>query len=89
MLGLEPYVGAMVLVRLISAGLELTGATLMARFNRVDAALRVNALLGLTGPLVLLTVTTIGVLGLAGEMPAWRIGLVFLGVALILFAVRS
>ncbi|MDI3299669.1 MAG: YqhV family protein [Bacillota bacterium] len=88
MLGLEPYVGAMVLVRFISACIELTGATLMARFNRVDAALRVNALLGMAGPLVLLTATAIGVAGIAGEMPLWRIGVIFLGVALILLGVR-
>lgn len=88
MLGLEPYVGAMVLIRLISAGIELTGATLMAHYNRVEAALRVNALLGMAGPLVLLTVTAIGVAGIAGEMPLWRIGVIFLGVALILFGVQ-
>lgn len=87
--GLEGHVQGMVLVRLFSALAELTGAYLMFRFNRLETAVRINALLGLVGPVVLITATTIGVVGLAGKLSAVRIFMIFAGVGLILAGVRQ
>lgn len=78
----------MVLVRLLSAAAELTGALLMLRLNALDAAVRINGILGLVGPLVLITATAIGVAGLADQLSPARILLVFAGVAAILYATR-
>ncbi len=78
----------MVLVRCLSAAAELTGALLMLRLNDLEAAVRVNGVLGLVGPLVLVTATAIGVAGLAHQLSPGRILLVFAGVAAILFATR-
>lgn len=84
----DPFVSSMAAVRLVSASIELTGALLILRAGRVDAALRINGLLGLAGPLVLITVTAIGVAGLAGRVPLGKILLIFIGVYLILYGSR-
>src|SRR5690606_1698673 len=47
---MNPFVAGMVLVRLLSSAVELSAAVLMARYNRVDTALRINGILGLVGP---------------------------------------
>lgn len=86
----DPFVTGMSLTRVISACIELTGAYLMWRAGRVDAAMRVNAYLGLVGPMVLLTVNAIGIVGLAGKgMPVSKIVLILMGVYLIIFSTRS
>lgn len=85
---MDPFVKGMALVRLISAVTELTGAYLMIRLNRLDAAVRVNALLGLIGPLVLLAATTIGVVGLADRLSPPKLFLILAGVGLILLGTR-
>ena len=88
MFGLDAYVASMMLLRLGSALMELTGASLMAYFNRIDAAVRINALMGLIGPLILISATTVGVVGMAGELSWSRILFVFVGVGLILYGVH-
>lgn len=85
---MDPFVKGMALVRLFSAVVELTGAYLMIRLNRLDAAVRVNALLGLIGPLVLLAATTIGVVGLADRLPPPKLLMILAGVGLILLGTR-
>ena len=78
----------MVLVRLLSSAVELSAAVLMARYNRVDTALRINGILGLVGPLILLTVTTLGVAGLAGRLPVHKLLMILAGVLLIILGTR-
>ncbi|HHV54179.1 MAG TPA: DUF2619 domain-containing protein [Firmicutes bacterium] len=77
----------MVALRLISSLIELTGALLMWRAGAVRAALQVNALLGLVGPMILLLVSTFGLLGLAGQVSPGKLVLVVTGVLLIFFGV--
>ncbi|MBX6724303.1 MAG: YqhV family protein [Dactylosporangium sp.] len=85
----DPFVAGMTLTRIISGCIELTGAYLMWRAGRVDGAMRVNAYLGLVGPLVLVTVTAIGIAGLAGRgLPASKLILILMGVYLIIFGTR-
>lgn len=88
MAGLDPHVRAMAIVRLLSAAAELAGALAMIRLNRLESAVRVNALLGLVGPLVLLTATAVGLLGLADRLSVGRMLAVLAGVAVILLATR-
>lgn len=85
---MDPFVKGMALVRLLSAVAELTGAYLMLRLNRLDAAVRVNALLGLIGPLVLLAATAIGVAGLADRLSPSKLLMILTGVGLILLGTR-
>src|SRR5690606_41216099 len=81
-------VRAMAVVRMISSAIELAAALLMLRLGRLDAAVQINAALGMVGPLVLVTVTLLGVAGLAGKIPLARLALLGLGVVLVILSAR-
>ncbi len=77
-------------IRVISSAIEFIGAMLMLYFGTADKALQVNAGLALVGPIVLLSVTFLGIVGIAGEGMAWqRIALILFGVGCILFGARG
>lgn len=78
----------MAAIRFLSASIEITAALIMLRYNRVDTALRINGILGLVGPTILIAVTLLGITGLAGRISLGKIALVFMGVYLILFGTR-
>lgn len=82
-------VKGMALLRLLSSAIELTAALLMLRLGKVDAALRINATLGLVGPLVMIGVTALGIAGLAQYVSYGKLLLVALGVGIVLFALKS
>lgn len=84
----DPYVRGMALTRMLSALVELTAALWMLRVGQVEGALRINGLLGLVGPLVLALTTALGLAGLAGHVPPWRLAVVAAGVLLILWGTR-
>ncbi|MBI2875191.1 MAG: YqhV family protein [Firmicutes bacterium] len=73
----------MALVRVLSASIELTGAYLIYRVAKVEHALRVNAVLGMVGPTILIIVTLLGISGLAGRIPPGKLLLLLSGVVLI------
>lgn len=78
------YLRGMVGIRLLSATLELSGALLMWRLNRLDAAVRVNSVLGLVGPIVLTLTMLLGMAGLATRLPIGKLLWIGAGVMLIL-----
>lgn len=86
---MDRYVQAMVLIRLFSALAELSGALVMAKMNRLESAVRINAILGLVGPMVLIAATAIGLVGLAGKLSTGKVILALCGVFLILIATRN
>lgn len=88
-MGAEPYVRGMAAIRFLSAGIEITGALLILRYGRVDTALRINGLLGLVGPTILISVTLLGIAGLAGRIVPAKIAIIFIGVYLILYGSRG
>ncbi|MBE3574518.1 MAG: YqhV family protein [Firmicutes bacterium] len=73
-------------IRMVSALAELTGAVLMFHFGSAEKALRVNAVLSLVGPVVLLTTTALGISALVGKLPAWKLAAIAGGAGLIFFA---
>lgn len=80
------FLRGMILVRFVSALIELTGAILMWRYWRLDMAIRINSVLGLAGPIVLTTTMLLGVAGLAAaKFPLEKILWIGAGVALILW----
>lgn len=80
------FLNGMVLIRLLSALMEFTGAFLMWRFHRLDMAVRINGVLGLVGPMVLTTTMLLGVVGLAASrLPLGKIVWITLGVLCILW----
>ena len=84
----DPLVTSMAAMRFVSSAIECTAAIFMLRVGRVETALRINGLLGLVGPFILIAVTTLGVVGLAGKLQVGKIVLVFAGVYLILYGSR-
>ncbi len=84
---IEKIVLSMAALRFISSFLELTGALLMLRFNSVEAAFKINALLAVTGPTIMITVTSLGLIGLAGKSSPQALATILLGIALIIYGV--
>ncbi|NLW06458.1 MAG: YqhV family protein [Clostridia bacterium] len=84
----DKFVLAMAGMRVLSSLIELSAALLMLKYNRVDAALKVNAMLALVGPTIMFIVMALGLWGLAGKMPASRMLIIILGVGLIMYGVR-
>ncbi|MFO7172672.1 MAG: DUF2619 domain-containing protein [Bacillota bacterium] len=78
----------MVLLRGISACLEVTAVLLMLRASRLESLLRLNAVLGLVGPATFLAVSALGLAGLSGRLHPGRFLLVALGVLLVLLGTR-
>jgi hypothetical protein len=70
-------------MRLLSASVELTAALLMLKYNNVAVAFKINSVLAMVGPMILVTVTSIGLFGLMGRLPWSGMLIIILGVLLI------
>ncbi|RUS48276.1 YqhV family protein [Cohnella sp. AR92] len=77
----------MALLRIFSGSIELTAAIVMLKMNEVHKALAVNSMLAMVGPLVLLTTTTIGLVGMADKLSPMRFIWVTVGVACLLIGI--
>jgi hypothetical protein len=84
---LDKIVLSMAALRIMSGSLEITAALLMIRFNQIEKALLVNSGLALVGPLVLLTTTTIGLVGIADKLSVGKMLWVLVGVGCIFVGV--
>lgn len=89
MLHLDPYVQSMAITRVLSSIIEMSAALLMIHYNQVESSIRINAFLGLIGPLILLTSMAIGLAGMAGKISLSRVLLIVIGVFLILRGTRG
>jgi hypothetical protein len=78
---LNKIVMSMASLRLMSGSLEIFAALLMIRFNQIDRALLINSGLALVGPIVLLTTTTIGLVGIAEKLSFGKMLWVLVGVS--------
>jgi len=85
---MDKYVLTMGLTRFILGLINLSGALLMFRYQTVENALRINGILGSIGPFVLLFVSSVGLAGLAGQIPISKVALILLGVVCILLGTR-
>lgn len=85
----DKIVLSMALVRFLSAGIEFTAAMLMLYFNRVEMAFKINAVLALVGPTVLITVTTLGLVGLAGKISVPGMASILIGVCFIFLGINK
>ncbi|GMK37975.1 hypothetical protein PCCS19_10290 [Paenibacillus sp. CCS19] len=65
---MDKIVLSMATLRIISGSLELCAALLMLRFNEVNKALLINSSLAFVGPLILISTTAIGLVGLADKI---------------------
>ncbi|AIM17802.1 hypothetical protein HW35_17375 [Bacillus sp. X1(2014)] len=85
---IEKAVLGMAILRILSGCIEIIAAFLMIKFHTVEKALIINSSLAFVGPTVLVITTTIGVLGLSGDLSLMKIFWIFLGVSCILIGVK-
>jgi len=84
---MDKTVFSMALLRIVSGSIELTAALVMLKFNEVQKALAVNSMLALVGPIVLLTTTTIGLVGLSDKLSPMKFIWVAVGVSCLLIGI--
>ncbi|MCZ8512813.1 YqhV family protein [Paenibacillus filicis] len=84
---LNKIVLSMATLRIFSGSIEIFAALLMLRFNQIEKALLVNSGLALVGPFVLLTTTTIGLVGLADKLSIGKLVWVMAGVSCIFIGI--
>ncbi|NLT94756.1 MAG: YqhV family protein [Clostridia bacterium] len=77
------------LLRIISGLIELSAAFLMLYFNRVETAFKINACLAIIGPIIMISVTSLGLIGLAGNVSLKQMLVIFLGVCLIFIGLNK
>ncbi|MDR6549344.1 YqhV family protein [Paenibacillus qinlingensis] len=68
-------------LRMMSGTIEIIAAILMLRLATIEKALLVNSALALVGPLVLLTTTTIGLVGIAEKLSYGKMLWIIAGVS--------
>jgi hypothetical protein len=85
----DPVLLGMAGLRFLSGSIEMTAALLMLYDGTISRAIAINAGLSLVGPLVLIVVTTLGLVGAAGELPLAKMALIVAGVACILWGALS
>jgi len=81
----DKIVVGMALIRILSCMIELSAAILMLKFNRVETALKINAVLAFIGPMILMSVMILGLFGMAGKMPTSKMFFIILGVLFIFY----
>lgn len=79
----------MALIRVISGLLEIVTAIIFIRLGRVDSALRLNAFLGLIGPIIFILVSALGVAAIAVKLSWMKILLISLGILLVVWGTKS
>ncbi|WP_217592774.1 YqhV family protein [Cohnella sp. GbtcB17] len=77
----------MALLRILSGSIELTAALVMLKLNDVTKALSVNAMLALVGPLILISTTTIGLVGMSDKLSPVKLVWIVAGVACLLIGI--
>lgn len=88
MIRIENVLYAMIIIRLLSSLIEFTAACLMYYFKSIETAIRINAILGLVGPMILIIVTFIGLVGISNDLNLKNLLLIAAGVLLILLGTR-
>lgn len=78
---------SMALLRVLSGSIEITAAIVMLRLNDVEKALAVNSMLALVGPLVLISTTAIGLVGIADKLSPAKFVWILAGVGCLLIGI--
>jgi len=85
----DKIVLGMAVMRLLSSSIEFTAALLMLKYNNVATAFKINSVLAIVGPTVLITVTSLGLVGLMGKVPWSSMLIIILGVILIFIGINK
>ncbi|MGE5574387.1 MAG: DUF2619 domain-containing protein [Bacillota bacterium] len=87
-MGEQRVVAAMACLRAVGAVVEILAAALMLRCSRVAVALKINAVLGILGPVVLVLVCALGISGLVGRVSWVKLFIILCGTMLIMVGSR-
>lgn len=82
---LDKALVAMATIRFLFGVANLTAVFLMLKSKSVATALKLNGILGSIGPFILLGVSAIGLIALAGKISPVKIAMIVAGVGLILY----
>ncbi|KQL49163.1 hypothetical protein AN963_05165 [Brevibacillus choshinensis] len=85
----EKAIVGMAALRILSGSIEILAALLILKVNEVEKALVINSGLAIVGPIVLITTTTIGLLGMSDRISYAKIAWILVGISCILIGVRK
>lgn len=85
----EKAILGMAALRILSGSIEIIAALLILKVNEVEKALVINSGLAIVGPIVLITTTTIGLLGMSDRISFAKIAWILVGISCILIGVRK
>jgi len=74
-------------LRVFSGMIEIAAALLILRWNSIERALVINSSLALVGPLILITTTTVGLVGLSDKLSASKFLWVAAGVTCLMIGI--
>jgi ethanolamine ammonia-lyase large subunit len=83
----DKFVLSMATLRVLSGTTEIIAAVLMLRYMQVEKALLINTGLAFVGPMILLTTTTIGLVGMADKLSMGKLLWILVGVSCIFFGI--
>ncbi|TKI55976.1 DUF2619 domain-containing protein [Brevibacillus antibioticus] len=86
---LEKAIMGMAALRIFSGSIEIIAALLILKVNQVEKALLINSGLAIVGPIILITTTTIGLLGMSDRISFAKIAWILVGISCILIGVRK
>ncbi len=84
---INKFVMSMAMLRMLSGSIEIIAAIVMLRLNQVDKALLVNSGLAVVGPLILISTTTIGLIGMTDKLSLTKLLWVGIGVTCIFIGI--
>jgi hypothetical protein len=88
-LGKASIAQSMGLLRILSGSIELLAAFLILYTNQVETALKINALLAMIGPTIMIIVTSLGLIGIAGNISLTKMIIILCGVTLIFIGMNK
>ncbi|UII54391.1 YqhV family protein [Cytobacillus spongiae] len=86
---LDKTIVGMALLRLLSGSIEIFVAYLFIKYNNVEKALIINSTLSIIGPIIFISTTTLGLVGVANSVSFEKIMWIMIGVGFILYGVKS
>lgn len=86
---MSPLLLGIVLLRILSGSMEVIAAILIYRFNSLEHALKINALLASIGPFIFISAMYLGLTGMTQKINYNKMIIIYLGVALIFWGMRS
>lgn len=85
----DKIVFSMAMLRIISSIIEFTAAMLFLKFDSIEKALKINAILALIGPTIMTVVMLLGVAGISGKLSGSKFFFIVAGVLLIFYGVSK